>query len=170
MSSCSFKLICLNDLCEKGSESSPNALIFAGTAAPHLRGDGKNWHCHRIQGGYNLRWIVAEAGLFPLHPPVSSSISSKAFQTRQLTQFDVRMFKKALGDRRSFSLRKNCDGHNSYPASLRNDNTRASTFPNAGLVTQQYNTYYQKGMDVCYLPLHGELFMISSSLLHQGHA
>ena len=92
MRSCSFKLICLNDLHETVSKSSPNALIFAGTAAPDLRRDGMNWHCHSLQGGYKLRWIVAEAGLFPLHPPVSSSISSKAFQTRQLTQFDVKMF------------------------------------------------------------------------------
>jgi hypothetical protein len=152
MSSCSFKLICLNDLCEKGSESSPNALIFAGTSAPDITREDINWQYHSLRGGYKLRWTVAEAGLFPLHPPVSSSISSKAFQTRQLTQFDVKMFKKALGDRGSFPLRKNCDGHNSYPASLRNDNTRASTFPNAGPSTQQYNTYYREGMDVRYLP------------------
>ena len=43
MSSCSFKLICLNDLCEKGSESSPNALIFAGTSAPDITREDINW-------------------------------------------------------------------------------------------------------------------------------
>jgi len=96
MSSCSFKLICLNDLREKVSETSPNALIFAGTSAPDITRDGINWHCHSLRGGYKLRWTVAKAGLLLLDPPVSSSISSKAFQTRQLTQFDVRMFKKAL--------------------------------------------------------------------------
>ena len=152
MSTCSFKLLCLNDLRKSSTESSPNALIFAGKAAPDFRKDGMNWRYHSLRGGYKLWWTVAEAGLFPLNPPVSSSISSKAFQTCQLTHFDVRLFKKALGDKGSFPLRKNCDGHNSYPASLRNENTRASTFPNAGPATQQYNTYYWKGMDVRYLP------------------
>ena len=152
MSTCSFSLLCLNDLCHAFPGSSPNALVFAGKAAPDFRRDGLNWQCRTLKGDYKLRWVVAEAGMFPLNPPVTSSISSKAFQTRQLTQFDVRMFKKALGDRGSFPLRKNCDGHNSYPASLRNDNTRASTFPNAGPSSQQYNTYYRKGMDVRYLP------------------
>ena len=152
MSTCSFSLLCLNDLRHAFPGSSPNAFVFAGNAAPDFRRDGLNWQCRTLKGDYKLRWVVAEAGMFPLNPPVTSSISSKAFQTRQLTQFDVRMFKKALGDRGSFPLRKNCDGHNSYPASLRNDNTRASTFPNAGPSSQQYNTYYRKGMDVRYLP------------------
>ena len=95
MRTCSFKLLCLSDLCESFTESSPNALIFAGKAAPDFRRYGMNWQCNSLRGGYKLQWIVAEAGMFPLNPPVSSSISSKAFQTRQLTQFDVRMFKKA---------------------------------------------------------------------------
>jgi hypothetical protein len=89
---------------------------------------------------------------------VFSSISSKTFQTRQLTHFDVRLFKKELGDKGSFPLQKNCDGHNSYPASLRNENTRASTFPNAGPATQQYSTYHRKGMDVRYLPYAWRIF------------
>ena len=116
MSTCSFSLLCLNDLHHAFPGSSPNAFVFAGKAAPDFRRDGLNWQCRTLKGDYKLRWVVAEAGMFPLNPPVTSSISSQAFQTRQLTQFDVRMFKKALGDRGSFPLRKNCDGHNSYPA------------------------------------------------------
>jgi hypothetical protein len=57
-----------------------------------------------------------------------------------------------LGERWSFPLHKTWDGHNSYPGSLRNANTRARTFHNAKPSTQQYNTYYHRGMDVQYLP------------------
>ena len=152
MSTCSYRLLCLNDLRQLSKESSPNALIFAGKAAPDFSKHDMNWTYQSLRGGYKLQWAVAEAGLFPLNPPVSSSSSSKAFQTRQLTYFDVRLFIKALGDKGSFPLQKNCDGHNSYPSSLRNENPRASTFPNARPATQQYNTYYHKVMDVRYLP------------------
>ncbi len=114
MSTYSFKLLCLNDLHQLYKESSPNALIFAGKAAPDFRKDGMNWRYHSLRGGYKLQWTVAKAGFFPLNSPVLSRISLKAFQTRQLTHFDVRLFKKALGDKGSFPLRKNCDGHNSY--------------------------------------------------------
>jgi hypothetical protein len=148
MSTCSFKLLRLNDLRQLFQEASPNAFVNAGKAAPDFKDHDLNWACQRLRGGYKLWWTVAEAGLFPLNPPVSSSISSNAFQTRELTDFDVRLFKKALGERGSFPLWKSFDGHNSYPASLRNANTRASTFLKAGLGTQQCNTYYCKGIDV----------------------
>ena len=102
MSTCSFKLLCLNDLRQLSQDAPPNALIFAGNAAPDFKDHDLNWTCHSLRGGYKLFWTVADAGLFPLNPPVSSSISSKAFQTCQLADFDLRLFKKALGDRGSF--------------------------------------------------------------------
>ena len=52
MSTCSFKLLCLNDLHHSLTETSPNALIFAGKAAPDFRKDGMNWWCS--DGGYKL--------------------------------------------------------------------------------------------------------------------
>ncbi len=96
MSTCSFTLLCLNDLRHSFTGSSPNALVFAGKAAPDFRRDGMNWQCHTLKGDYKLRWIVAEAGMFPLNPPVTSSISSKVFQTRQLTHFESECLRRRL--------------------------------------------------------------------------
>ena len=80
MSICSFKLLCLNDLGQLSQDASSNALIFAGKAAPDFKDHDLNLTCHSLRGGYKLLWTVADAGLFPLNPSVSSSISSQAFQ------------------------------------------------------------------------------------------
>ena len=80
----------------------------------------------------------------PINPPVSCSLSSLALQTRQLSNYDIRIFKHALGKKGSFPLRKNCDGHNSYISSLRKGNTRASTFPNAGPSTQSQLSFLRQ--------------------------
>ena len=82
--------------------------------------------------------------MFPLNPPVSCSLSSLALQTRQLSNYDIRIFKHALGIKGSFPLCKNCDGHNSYISSLRKGNTRASTFPNAGPSTQSQLSFLRQ--------------------------
>ena len=50
MSTCSFSLLCLNDLRHAFPGSSPNALVFAGKAAPDFWRDGLNWQCSTLKG------------------------------------------------------------------------------------------------------------------------
>lgn len=78
--------------------------------------------------------------MFPLNPPVSCSLSSLAFQTRPLSNYDIRIFKLALGNKGTLPLHKNFDGPNS-----------CISFPNARPSTQTRYTHYRQGMDVRYV-------------------
>ncbi len=144
ISTSSFKLLCLNDLSCIDHQSTPNTFVYAGYAAPKLDECNLHWNSRSLKDGCKLRFAIANAGMFPLNPPVSCSLSSLALQTRQLSNYDIRIFKRALGRKGSFPLRKNCDGHNSYISSLRKGNTRASTFPNAGPSTQSQLSFLRQ--------------------------
>ena len=97
ISTSSFKLFCLNDLSWIYHQSTPNTFIYAGKAAPKFDECNLHWNSRSLKEGYKLRFAIANARMFPLNPPVSCSLSSLAFQTRQLSNYNSRIFKLALG-------------------------------------------------------------------------
>lgn len=103
------------------------------------------------QGWISTVLDCQESWCVPLNPPVSASLTSLAFQTRQLSNFDVRLFKMTSGNSGSYLFRMHCDGHDSYPGPMRKDNIRASVVWNAGPNKESLHTYYCQGMNVCFI-------------------
>lgn len=158
----SFKLPCLYDLGHINHDATSNPFIYAGKSSPDVNSRNINWKRKFLKDGYQLFWTFQNGVLFPLKPPVSVSLTSLAFQTRQLSNFDVMLFKMALGNRGGHPFCMSCDGHNSCPDSIRKDNTRANVVSNAGPNKQSHWTYYGQGMDVCIFPTFGAHSMILS--------
>ena len=102
ISTSSFKLLCLNDLSCIDHQSTPNTVVYAGYAAPKLDECNLHWNSRSLKDGCKLRFAIANAGMFPLNPPVSCSLSSLALQTRQLSNYDIRIFKHASGKKGVF--------------------------------------------------------------------
>lgn len=133
-----------------------NAIIYAGNSAPSPFGDDvfsqSDWIEKKVSDEMVMSYMCTNVGAFPNHPPIASSIMSVAFMQRQISANETKLVTQAFTKHGLFPGRTGSYGHNSYPCSIRDDETRAAMSPNAGPGTQSHHTYYRQNVKLAYLP------------------